>query len=589
MPFGSLALALIGAQQMSTASRFELTAPLPTVPAVMLDTYATGVGVAQQFARSKGLQARILWIDATANLDRYNTDEKISALVKKIKETGFNTIVFDVKPISGHVVYPSKLAPKLTEWRGKTMDAAFDPLAGFVREAKASAITLFVSLNAFSEGHRMFLIGPGYAKPEQQTVLYESSPVLRINGQVMAVAAKTNTLQDGAVSIFTTPTSLPAATEDSFTVTVKKDGRVHDGFQYGGPDTPVPTIPTGGFALYGKGAAAEYLKEQVNPGSKLEIDSQEVYVPINQRPEQQYPLMMNPNDPAVQQYALDVVKEVVGTYDVQGVIYDDRLRYAGMNADFSDLTRRLFEQSLGKPVSWPDDVFRWTYNYDLTRGMRPGKYYDQWIAWRASTMQSYVEKVRHTVAATRPGTQFGAYVGSWYGEYPRIGHNYASPLAEAGFWFMTPNYRKTGTAPLLDFLITGAYYPTATVFDAMVKGREIGNTVESAGTLTNRLVRDTSWTYAGISLIDFKDNPDGLLDALQAACGATQGVMVFDLSHDIEPMWPVFAQAFAQPRTAPHDRREVLASVRARRALMDKQGVKDPPIIIAAGSSGTGH
>jgi hypothetical protein len=123
----------------------------------------------------------------------------------------------------------------------------------------------------------------------------------------------------------------------------------------------------------------------------------------------------------------------------------------------------------------------------------------------------------------------------------------------------------------------------------MTKGREIGNTVESAGTLTNRLVRDTSWTYAGIMLSDFKDNPDGLLDAMQAACGSTQGVMVFDLSHDIEPMWPVFAQAFSQPRTAPHDRKDVLALVRQRRAALDKQGIKDPPIIISAGSSGTGH
>ena len=40
-------------------------------------------------------------LDATANLDRINTEEKITALVQKIKETGFNTLVLDVKPIVG--------------------------------------------------------------------------------------------------------------------------------------------------------------------------------------------------------------------------------------------------------------------------------------------------------------------------------------------------------------------------------------------------------------------------------------------------------------------------------------------------------
>jgi hypothetical protein len=442
------------------------------------------------------------------------------------------------------------------------MPADFDPLAVFVRETKAQKIPLFISLNAFSEGHRMFLIGPGYAKLGQQTILYESVPEVKGDQGSFDLAAKANTVDPNAISVLTTAASIPPASEGAFLLTVRKNGIVHDGFEYGVLDAPTPTIPAGGFALYGKGAGAAFLRDQLLPGSKVTFDSRSVYVPISERPEQQYPLMMNPNDPDVQKYALDVVKEVMGRYDVQGLLYDDRLRYAGQNADFSDTSRRQFEAAMGRPVNWPDDVFRWTYNYDLSRGMRPGPLFDQWMAWRASTMQAYVQKVRQAVTTTRPSAQFGAYVGSWYGEYPRIGHNYASPDTDAGFWFLTPNYRKTGTAPLFDMLITGAYYPTATMYDALVKGKEIGTTVEAAGVLTNRLVRDQCWTYAGISLIDFKDNPEGLVAALQAACGATQGVMVFDLSHDIEPMWPVFAQAFAQPRTAPHERREVLDLVR---------------------------
>jgi len=95
--------------------RFELASPLPALPGVMMDSHLNGVGLDQQTARAQGLQARILWVDATANIDRYNTPEKIQTLMARVQKAGFNTVVLDVKPISGQVIYPSALAPKLTE------------------------------------------------------------------------------------------------------------------------------------------------------------------------------------------------------------------------------------------------------------------------------------------------------------------------------------------------------------------------------------------------------------------------------------------------------------------------------------------
>ena len=65
--------------------RFEKAAPLPTIPGVMIDSFATGSGLAQESAKGRNLQARILWIDATANIDKYNTEDKIIALVHQIK------------------------------------------------------------------------------------------------------------------------------------------------------------------------------------------------------------------------------------------------------------------------------------------------------------------------------------------------------------------------------------------------------------------------------------------------------------------------------------------------------------------------
>ena len=119
------------------APRFELQAPCPTAPSVMIDTYGTGVGLASETAKSKGYQARMLWIDATANIERYNTEAKIVALAKQIHDAGFNTVVLDIKPISGQTVYKSIYEPKLTEWRGQHLPADFDPVPIMVRKCNA--------------------------------------------------------------------------------------------------------------------------------------------------------------------------------------------------------------------------------------------------------------------------------------------------------------------------------------------------------------------------------------------------------------------------------------------------------------------
>ncbi len=299
--------------------------------------------------------------------------------------------------------------------------------------------------------------------------------------------------------------------------------------------------------------------------------------------------MVNPNGPEVQRYEISIAQEVVKNYPVDGIIYDDRFRYEGMNADFSDLTKEEFEHAVGKTLIWPDSVFRFTLSKALLRGVCPGPYYDAWMGWRAQVLHDYLAKVRHAIKEIRQTAELGLYVGSWYGDYPALGDNYASPLTKAGFWFLTPSFRSAGTAPLLDFLISGCYYATPTVYDAMCNGVAIGETIEAAGTLTNRMVRDECWSYAGIDLDDFQNDPDGLLNALQAACASTQGVMIFDLSHGIDPMWSVFERAFSVRKRPPHASTQALANVRRRRMLDDKAHIQEPPVVIAAGGAGVGQ
>lgn len=579
-----LAIASLGVATQGARSRFEPVAPLPTLPPVMMDMLGNGVGLAQQTARAKNLQGRILWIDATANIDRYNSVEKIRALVARIKQAGFNTIVFDVKPISGQVIYPSRLAPKLLEWKGKQLPLDFDPVAPIVAEAKRAGLPIYASLNAFSEGHRLFKVGPGYERREQQTVLYEGRPVLRIRSETFAISSKAS---PDAVGVYLTGVAIPAD-PGGFALTVRKDHRIVDGFERSGA-IAAPTVPLGGYALYGVGAAAEFLRARAIPGQRVTLDTEPVFVPMVERPEGQYPLMMNPNHPEVRRQSREIVRELMERYPFDGIIYDDRLRYAGLNADFSEITRGLFERRVGRKVTWPDDVFRFTLNPNLTQGIAPGPLYDQWMAFRAGVLTTFLREIRGVLREARPGAQLAAYAGSWFGEYPSIGSNYASATVEAGFWFLSPEYRKTGFARELDFFVTGCYYPTATIYEAMGRAAPIGATVEGAGMLSNRLAGSDTWTYAGIMLSDFKDDPEGLARALQAACGSTQGVMVFDLSHDIDASWSVFDRAFLQPRTAPHAVSGVLEDVRRRRAAQLAAGYRDPPIIITAGSAGVGQ
>ena len=105
---------------------------------------------------------------------------------------------------------------------------------------------------------------------------------------------------------------------------------------------------------------------------------------------------------------------------------------------------------------------------------------------------------------------------------------------------------------------------------------------------SNRAVNDQTFVYAGISLDSFKGNPEGLRRVLQAACASTQGVMCFDLSHDIDALWPVFSEAFAQPARPPHAIPGLLEELRRRRAAQKAAGVQSPAVILYRGSPGTG-
>ncbi len=114
-----------------------------------------------------------LWIDASANFERLASEDSIRYYMDKIKKTGFDGVIVDLKPISGEVLYDSKIAPRALEWRGFTRDKDFDYPGLMIKYARENGLVVLAAMNCFSEGWKDHRRGTIYTThPEWQTMLY---------------------------------------------------------------------------------------------------------------------------------------------------------------------------------------------------------------------------------------------------------------------------------------------------------------------------------------------------------------------------------------------------------------------------------
>lgn len=574
-------------------------APIPTPPApaplvtplndLNFNTLSNNVGIAQTTALAKGLQGRVLWMDAGANVGNLNTTEKIGAIVGKVKAAGMNMIVLDVKPIVGETVYPSKFAPRLTSWKGQSVSPDFDVLRQMLTAAHAQGLPVYANMSTFGEGHKYVKRGLAYTHPDWQTVLYEVDRGVT-NGTAYAPIGVVDNLppRENTLAAVTNG-ALLRANRPGYTVAVLNfDARVLsvvDGSTLAA--TPI-AVPPRGAALLGFGRGSRWLKRNAIPNQILTYTTRPKYVPIVDAPEQLITMFVDPNHPEVRQHELDMVRELVTNYDVDGVVFDDRLRYAAVNADFSPRSRAAFEKYVGKSLVWPDDVLR--LSPYPGQDPLPGPYYQQWLDWRAGNIKSWVTEAAGIVRSVRPGTELAVYVGSWYGDYEKVASNWAAPDFAAPYHWMTPTYQATGYAGLLDWLTTGCYYEIATLEEARTANNSLGATVEAAGQLSNRVVNDSAWTYAGLYALSYQNHPDAFARALRAATASTQGVMVFDMSQIIQyDWWHILGDAFAAtPATPPNRVPGLLADVRRRHAEDKARGVPQPDIPPYLGVADTG-
>ena len=108
---------------------------------------------------AKGQQKNLLYFDATANYKRFAFKDSIVYYLQKSKDAGVTDIIVDVKPISGEVLYPSKIAPVMKEWRGFTKPGDFDMLHTFIAEGHKLGLSVHATINIFSGGHNEFRRG----------------------------------------------------------------------------------------------------------------------------------------------------------------------------------------------------------------------------------------------------------------------------------------------------------------------------------------------------------------------------------------------------------------------------------------------
>ncbi len=396
----------------------------------------------------------MLWMDATANFARLSTKDSVKYYLQKCKEVGVTDIVIDIKPITGEVLYESKIAPIMQEWKGFTRNRNFDLLQSAIGEGHKLNLKVHASINVFSGGHSQFKRGIIYNDhADWQSKLYTDSGIIDIS--------KIKTKLSG---------------------------------------------------------------------------------------------MLNPANPEVQKYELSILNELLKKYkNLDGIILD-RVRYDGMEADFSELSKKLFEKYIGKKVNnFPADIF--TYEKENGKQVKvPGLFYKEWLEWRAGIIYNFFKQARAVAKAANPSIVFGDYTGAWYPTYYEVGVNWASNKYDVQkdypAW-ATKKYQQYGYAELLDLYSSGCYFYEVTkqeVTDAnsikaarteagMSNQKAPWYSVEGSAEMAMRINMKAAPLLGSIYVDQYKTDKEQCTKAMQMCLDKTNGLMIFDMVHIVERDW----------------------------------------------------
>lgn len=264
---------------------------------------------------------------------------------------------------------------------------------------------------------------------------------------------------------------------------------------------------------------------------------------------------VNPAIPAVQERALNIIKEIVQKYPIDGMILD-YARYFDINADFSDFSKTQFikfmedkyQDNNAKLMDFPKDIVTtWKNNNGQIVPASTGKYYKRWLLYRASVIYDFFKKARAAVKSVKPDVKFGVYVGAWYTTYYNVGVNWASqdydPFndPELRFDWAYPDYNKTGYAEELEILMTGNYFTQLMINDnpATAGMKYHWWSVEGSLKGGKYITRNKVPLYGSIDMgnVDWPDQQSISNTIKYIRSNASGGVMLFDVVHVYAPQY----------------------------------------------------
>lgn len=264
-----------------------------------------------------------------------------------------------------------------------------------------------------------------------------------------------------------------------------------------------------------------------------------------------YGAMVNPINEEYQKYIISIMKEIITKYPTVDGLMLDRVRYDGINTDFSDMSRKKFEEYIGQKVkNFPNDILSWKKDGERYAPVY-GKLAKLWAEWRTKNITEFMARARKEVKATNPNVDFCTYTGAWYPSYFEVGVNFASKDYDPSkdFEWATPNYKNYGYAELIDIYATGNYYTDITLEDYRKSNKLVWNETDSqaqSGTWycvegscqKLREILGKNDFMGGILVDQFYNNRPDLSRTIAQNLKDSDGLMVFDIVHIItKDLW----------------------------------------------------
>ncbi|MEV4883447.1 family 10 glycosylhydrolase [Chitinophaga ginsengisegetis] len=264
---------------------------------------------------------------------------------------------------------------------------------------------------------------------------------------------------------------------------------------------------------------------------------------------------VNPARPEVQTRALNIIKEIVQKYDIDGLILD-YARYTDIDADFSDFSKEQFIAFLKEKyndndaakMNFPGDIVTsWKNTSGQVLPATTGKYYKKWLLYRATVIHDFFKQARAAVKSVKSSVNFGVYVGAWYVTYYQVGVNWASeeydPFNDQAIRFdwAYPEYYKTGYAEQLDIMMTGNYFTQILLSENAATANLTYHwwSVEGSIRGTRYVTKNKVPLYGGIDMgnVDWASKAEITRSIKYITANTTGGIMLFDLVHIYAPQY----------------------------------------------------